>query len=157
MAAAHHVFTCSIAWTGNRGSGTSSYKAYGRDYVISAPGKPPLPGSSAPEFRGDADRYNPEDLLVAALSSCHMLWYLHLAADAGIVVTGYSDAPAGIMETAADGGGQFTKVTLRPHVTLAAGSDESAAAAVHEAAHEKCFIARSVNFPIVCEPTFERG
>lgn len=155
MAVHTHTFTCTLEWTGNRGSGTAGYKAYGRDHVIRAPGKPPLLGSSAAAFRGDADRYNPEDLLVAALSSCHMLWYLHQAADAGVVVTTYRDQPDGAMEIEGDGGGQFTRVTLRPRVCITRESDMTKALAAHHAAHEKCFIARSVNFPVNVEPLME--
>lgn len=147
-----HTFTCTLEWTGNRGQGTADYKAYGRDHSISAPGKPTLLASSATVFRGDGDRYNPEELLVAALASCHMLWYLHLAADARVVVTSYRDAPDGVMAMERDGAGQFVRVTLRPHVGIAPGSDRMAALAAHGAAHAKCFIARSVNFPVIVEP-----
>jgi len=145
-----HRYEIVTEWTGNRGAGTSGYRTYGRDHLLKADGKPAIEGSSDPAFRGDAARYNPEDLLVASLSACHMLWFLHLCADAGIVVAAYRDAAAGFMEEASDGGGQFTEVVLRPDVTLADG-DEAAierAAALHEAAHAKCFIARSVNFPV---------
>lgn len=155
MTARTHRFACTLQWTGNRGRGTADYEAYGRDHVITALGKPPLLGSSAPAFRGDADRYNPEDLLVAALSSCHMLWYLHLAAEAGVVVSAYTDTPEGIMSIERDGGGQFASVTLHPRVAITLLSDPSKALAAHRHAHEKCFIARSVNFPVNIEPMVE--
>src|SRR5215467_13286796 len=125
-----------------------SYRAYGRDHVLSGPGKPDLPCSSDPAFRGDASRYNPEELLVLSLSSCHMLWYLHLCSVNGIVVTEYRDEASGEMAENADGSGQFAKVVLRPVVTLRAGSDEGKARELHHQAHEMCFIARSVNFPV---------
>ncbi len=147
-----HRYSITIDWSGNLGSGTSSYRAYSRNYEIQAKGKPHIGGSSDPAFHGDAARWNPEELLVASLSSCHKLWYLHLAAEAGIIVTAYSDNTIGVMEERADGSGRFTQVVLRPTVTVANGSDMESAAALHRVAHEKCFIANSVNFPIVCEP-----
>ncbi|MDA0268432.1 MAG: OsmC family protein [Cyanobacteria bacterium] len=149
-----HSYPVSLRWTGNRGQGTSSYRAYDRDYTISIPGKPDLRCSSDPTFRGDPSRSNPEEQLVAALSGCHMLWYLHLCAVNQVVVLNYSDEPVGTMaETAA--GGRFTAVVLRPRVVLAAESDRAVAARLHQEAHHACFIANSVNFPVACEPTFE--
>ena len=106
-------------------------------------------------FRGDAARWNPAELLIAALSACHQLWYLHLCADAGVVVVAYSDDASGVEIEQADGAGQFESVTLRPHAKLAAGSDENIARRLHDAAAEKCFIARSVSFKVKHEPTFE--
>ena len=150
-----HASAVRVAWTGDRGSGTSGYRAYARDHEISAEGKPVVPGSSDPAFRGDPTRYNPEEMLVASLSACHMLWYLHLCADAGVVVTGYVDEARGTMAETPDGGGRFTSVTLRPHVRVAAGSDRALAASLHERAHHMCFIANSVNFPVACEAEVE--
>ncbi len=147
-----HAYTVTITWTGNTGAGTTSYRGYDRTHEIAALGKPTLPGSSDPAFRGDASRYNPEELLVAALSSCHMLWYLHVASAAGIVVTAYQDIAEGLMTERPDGGGAFTSVVLCPEVTLASGTDMAAAAALHAQAHRKCFIANSVNFPVRLEP-----
>lgn len=147
-----HQYRAHVRWTGNRGTGTSEYRAYGRDHVIAFEGKPDLAGSSDRSFRGDPQRYNPEELLVASLSACHMLSYLHLCADAGIVVESYSDDAHGVMETATDGSGRFALVTLRPTVTIRAGSVEQAQA-LHRRAHALCFIANSVNFPVECEPT----
>src|SRR5262249_7064633 len=150
-----HRYTAAIAWTGNLGTGTSSYRAYDRRYEVHCPGKPVIAGSSDPAFLGDPAAYNPEALLVASLSSCHMLWYLHLCADAGVVVTAYQDAAEGTMLEEADGSGRFTEVTLRPRATLQAGSDPALARSLHQAAHEKCFVANSVNFPIRVEPEFD--
>ncbi len=146
-----HAYSVGVVWTGDRGSGTSGYREYGRDHVVRVAGKPELAGSSDPTFRGDATRYNPEELLVASLSACHLLWYLHLASEAGIVVRGYEDAAEGTMEESADGGGRFTSVTLRPRVRIERG-DPKRALEIHEAAHAKCFIANSVNFPVRVEP-----
>jgi organic hydroperoxide reductase OsmC/OhrA len=152
-----HTYTCDVTWTGNTGTGTSDYKAYSRDHVVAGRGKPELLGSSDPAFLGDAKRYNPEDLLLASVSTCHMLWYLHLCADAEVRVLAYRDAPVGTMIEDAKKGGWFTGVTLRPQVTVAAGSDVAKAKALHHAAHEKCYVANSVNFPIVCEPEVVLG
>ena len=148
-----HTYHIQMNWTGNLGTGTSGYRNYARDHEIKAAGKPAIPGSSDPKFRGDASRYNPEELLVAALSTCHLLWYLHLCADSKIVVTAYADSAAGTMMETEDGGGRFTEVILRPEVTVAPGSDTELAAKLHEKAHHLCFIANSVNFPVHCEPT----
>jgi len=149
-----HRYTVKVEWTGNTGTGTSGYKAYERRHEISVEGsaKPVIPGSSDPNFRGDPARWNPEELLVASLSACHKLWYLHLCAMAGVVVTGYVDRAEGEMEETADGGGHFRRVVLRPEVTLAAGTDLDRARALHREAHAKCFIANSVNFPVEHEP-----
>ena len=146
-----HRYRVDVVWTGNRGTGTDGYRNYSRNHVIRVPGKPELAGSSDPTFRGDATRHNPEDMLVAALSTCHMLSYLHMATVAGVVVTDYRDAAEGTMVTEGDGG-HFTEVVLRPVVTITAASDPAKAEAAHEAAHHACFIANSVNFPVRCEP-----
>jgi len=146
-----HRYRVDVEWTGNRGSGTDGYRNYGRDHVIRIDGKPPIDGSSDPTFRGDASRHNPEDMLVTALSTCHMLSYLHMATVAGVVVTIYRDAAEGTMVTEGDGG-RFVDVVLHPVVTITAASDPARAEAAHEAAHHACFIANSVNFPVRCEP-----
>lgn len=146
-----HRYRVELDWTGNRGSGTQTYQGYGRDHTLRVAGKPVLAGSSDPAFRGDASRHNPEDLLLAALSACHMLSYLHLAAVHGVVVTAYADAAEGMLETHAHGG-RFVEVVLRPRVTLACGADAVKAEALHADAHHACFIASSVNFPVHCEP-----
>ena len=150
-----HSYSVNVRWTGNTGAGTSGFRNYKRDHEISAPGKPPIPASSDPAFRGDKARYNPEELLVASLSACHMLWYLHLCADAGIVVTEYHDDASGAMAETKDGGGHFTQVTLRPVVKVAGQVDRELARGLHEQAHHLCFIANSVNFPVLCEPWLE--
>lgn len=141
-----HRYALRTRWTGNLGSGTSEYKAYSRDHEIAVEGKPVLAGSSDPAFRGDSSRYNPEELLVASLSACHMLWYLHLCADAGIVVTSYEDGATGAMTD------KFTEVVLSPEVTISDLSRIDEATRLHHEAHELCFIARSVNFPVVVRP-----
>ena len=149
-----HRYQVEVTWTGNRGEGTGHYRAYERAHEVRAGDKPPILGSSDPAFRGDPSRYNPEELLVAALSQCHMLWYLHLAADAGVVVVAYVDAAEGTMrEDRPGGGGRFTEVVLRPRVTVAAADMTDKAAGLHDRAHELCFIASSVNFPVRHEPT----
>lgn len=150
MNLAHH-YAMNLEWTGNRGTGTSSYRAYGRDHVVRAEGKPEIAGSSDRTFHGDAERWNPEEMLLAALSQCHLLSYLHVATLHGIVVEEYTDAATGTMEQTANGGGRFTSATLRPVVTISAG-DPAVALAIHREASEKCFIAASVNFPVGHEP-----
>jgi organic hydroperoxide reductase OsmC/OhrA len=152
-----HVYAVRVDWIGNQGSGTSSYRAYSRAHTVSAPGKPTIDGSSDPAFRGDSAKWNPEELLVASLSACHQLWYLHLCADAGIVVQAYRDDASGVMREQSDGAGQFYSVTLRPHATLAAGADEATARRLHDEAARMCFIARSVAFRVEHEPSFEVG
>jgi len=150
-----HHYELSLVWTGNLGTGTSGSKAYTRDHLIRGGTKPELAGSSDPAFRGDPARYNPEDLLVASLAACHMLWYLHLCAVGGVVVTRYEDEPEGTMVEDPDGGGHFTRLLLKPRVTVAPGADPDRARTLHHEAHEKCFIARSVNFPVECEPVIK--
>ena len=153
MGKQHHYAT-TVRWTGNLGPGTTGYKDYSRDHDISGPGKPVVAGSADPAFRGDPSRYNPEDVLVASLSACHMLCYLSLAAANKIIVVDYVDEAEGTMEEAATVGGRFTEVTLRPVVTVMPGADLKLAEELHHKAHEKCFIAASVNFPVKCEPQF---
>lgn len=137
-----------LRWTGNRGTGTASYTAYARDHELSAENKASvIAGSSDPRFRGDATRWNPEELLLGAISACHQLWYLHLCADAGIVVTDYRDEADAVLTLDADGNGRITAATLRPQVTIASG-DAALAATLHEEAGRRCFIARSVAFPV---------
>jgi organic hydroperoxide reductase OsmC/OhrA len=153
MSISHH-YRATIRWTGNLGSGTSEYRAYSREHLIEVAGKPLLLGSSDPQFRGDPSRHNPEDLLLASLSACHMLWFLHLSADSGLVVERYSDDAEGVLETIPDGSGHFTSVTLHPKVTISRGTAVQAAE-LHERAHHRCFIAQSVNFPVRHEPTTE--
>ena len=146
-----HHYQVQTTWTGNTGQGTASYRAYKRDHEISGAGKmAPIPGSSDAAFRGDPTRYNPEELLVSALSTCHMLWMLHLCADAGITVTAYSDEACGVMAEDSDGSGHFTEVTLHPVMRITDAARIKEAEALHAKAHELCFIANSVNFPVRC-------
>jgi organic hydroperoxide reductase OsmC/OhrA len=148
-----HRYDLTMTWTGNRGSGTSGYRDYGRDHEVGAEGRPAIEGSADPVFRGDKTRWNPELELVAALAQCHMLSYLHVCAIAGVVVTAYDDAPYGLMAETEDGGGRFTEVVLRPSVTVAAAGMAEQARKLHEEASAKCFIASSVNFPVRHEPS----
>jgi organic hydroperoxide reductase OsmC/OhrA len=146
-----HAYQTALHWSAGSGEGTVNYRSYSRNFTIEAGGKPPIGGSSDPAFRGDPARYNPEELLVASLSSCHMLWYLHLCAVNGVVVTEYRDSASGEMHENDDGSGQFARVVLRPKVTLHEGSDAAKARELHHKAHEMCFIARSVTFPVELE------
>jgi organic hydroperoxide reductase OsmC/OhrA len=149
----NHHYRIGARWTGNLGSGTSAYKAYSRNHEITAAGKStPIPGSSDPAFRGDPSRYNPEELLLGALSACHMLWVLHLCAAAGIVVTEYIDDAEGEMAEHADGSGEFTRAVLRPKMKITDAGRVADMAAIHHRAHELCAMARSVNFEVTCEP-----
>jgi organic hydroperoxide reductase OsmC/OhrA len=152
-----HSYEIEIAWTGDLGSGTRAYAAYSRNHEIRAKGKPVIPGSSDPHFRGDAARYNPEEMLVASLSACHMLWYLHLCATNRVVVTRYHDTAQGTMQERADGSGVFVEVILRPEVIVTAESDVTRAEALHADAHRMCFIANSVNFPVKHAPNVSRA
>ena len=147
-----HLYTVALEWTGNLGPGTAGYRDFSRNHELTVPGQGPIAGSADPAFRGDKTRWNPEQLLVAGLASCHQLWYLHLCSDAGVIVTAYTDQAEGHMTEQADGAGQFTSVTLRPHVTIAAGSDPARAMALHADAAATCFLARSMNFPVHHEP-----
>jgi organic hydroperoxide reductase OsmC/OhrA len=151
-----HSYAIMTTWTGNRGAGTKDYRAYARDHEIFAAGKiAPVAGSSDKNFLGDPARYNPEELLVASLSACHMLWFLHLCAVAGIVVTDYRDAATGRMGEHADGAGEFTAVTLHPEVVITDAGRIAEATELHAKAHQLCFIARSVNFPVEHKPVFK--
>jgi organic hydroperoxide reductase OsmC/OhrA len=147
-----HNYDVSLTWTGNRGTGTSGYRAYDRDHDVMADGRPTIAGSSDPAFRGDPGRWNPELGLTAALSQCHMLWYLHLCATAGVTVVAYTDDAHGVMAEDADGSGRFTEVVLRPRVTVASTDMIDTAKTLHREANAKCFIANSVNFPVRHEP-----
>lgn len=148
-----HHYKATIKWTGNKGEGTANYKAYEREHIIAIENKADITGSSDPAFRGDKTKHNPEELLVSSLSACHMLWYLHLCSEAGIIVTSYSDNATGIMTETANGSGHFTEVTLNPTVTVADQSMIDKANELHKKANELCFIANSVNFPVLHQPT----
>ena len=148
-----HTYQCELEWTGNDGQGTGNYTSYRRDHVVRCEGKPEIPASSDPSFRGDKTRYNPEELLVASLSSCHMLWYLHLCAVNKITLLEYRDSAEGTMRENQDGSGEFTSVTLKPQVLIAELGKETHAAELHHMAHELCFISRSVNFTVEVIPS----
>lgn len=143
-----HDYETTVIWTGNRGDGARTYRGYDRTWDMAAAGKMPLHCSNDPLLGGDPTKYNPEDLLLSALSSCHMLWYLHLATSAGITVHSYRDTPIGVGETAPNGAGRFLRATLRPEIEIAAGCDIQTADSLHHEVHKYCFIARSVAFPI---------
>lgn len=146
-----HQYPIMLDWTGNTGKGTLDYKDYERSFQIQLKDKAVLYGSSDPAFRGDPTKYNPEEMLVMSLSSCHMLWYLHLCAISNVVVLGYRDKAKGFMEETTDGG-HFSKVELHPEVSVMKATMIDAAIALHEKAHRFCFIANSVNFPVECHP-----
>ena len=143
-----HHYTVAVKWTGNTGEGTKNYTAYQRSHTIVINNKVALAGSSDAAFRGDKNKHSPEDLFVSAIASCHMLWYLHLCSDAGIIVTAYEDEATGIMTETSNGGGRFTEVMLCPMVTIANKLMAPQAEALHQKANELCFIANSCNFPI---------
>ncbi|NQV99778.1 MAG: OsmC family protein [Rhodospirillales bacterium] len=152
MSGQTHSYTVQTIWTGDQEGPAKTYKTYSRDHLIRIKGKPDLPGSADPGFRGDPSRHNPEDLLVASLSACHMLWYLHLCTVNGIAVHAYTDDATALMEETEDGGGRFTSVTLNPHVRISPAHMKELALTLHGQAHAKCFIANSVNFPVSHRP-----
>jgi organic hydroperoxide reductase OsmC/OhrA len=152
-----HHFKATIKWTGNNGTGTDNYRNYERSHQIIIENKSDILGSSDPVFRGDKTKHNPEELLVSSLSACHMLSYLHLCAEAGVIVTDYIDNPTGIMVTTSNGGGQFTEVTLHPVVIVKEHSMIDKANEIHKKANELCFIANSVNFPVRHNPSVKVG
>lgn len=149
-----HHYALDLVWEGNRGTGTSGYRDYGRDVLLRAAGKPDLAGSADPTFRGDATRWNPEELLLAALAQCHLLSYLHSAVNHGIVVVAYDDSPVGTMEQVGQGG-RFTEVVLRPRVVITDAAQADLAREIHEEAGRNCFIAASVAFPVRHQPAIE--
>ena len=152
-----HQYNLTVKWTGNTGNGTSGYKTYERSHTISAQGKKEIFASSDPAFSGDKAKYNPEELLVASIASCHMLWYLHLCADAGVIVTDYADNAIGIMQETENGSGYFTEITLYPEVTVKDASMIEKANSLHSKANEYCFIANSVKFPVHHLPQCNAG
>lgn len=148
-----HLYKVTTKWTGNNGTGTDNYRSYERSHTIAMENKPDILCSSDPAFRGDRTRHNPEDLLVASVSSCHMLWYLHLCSEAGVIVLDYTDNATGIMDEDPDGGGRFTEVMLNPVVVVAQDTMIDKANELHKKANEFCFIANSLNFPVKHNPT----
>ncbi len=149
-----HHYHLTVEWTGNKGTGTSSYTAYDRSHTIQIEGKKEILGTSDPSFRGDKTKHNPEDLFLASLSACHMLWYLHLCAEAGVVVVDYKDNATGTMQETADGGGHFTEVILHPHVTVQDVSMVHMAHALHEKAHSFCLLPIPAISPCCTKPTW---
>ena len=152
-----HFYKVDVKWTGNKGSGTSNYSAYDRDFVISAEGKQDIVCSSDPAFMGKKELYNPEELLVSSVSSCHMLWFLHLCANHGIVVESYQDQPVGIMSEDSDGGGRFTRIELNPLITVKEMVEESTMDRLQNQAHEFCFVAASLTCEIAISVTVKRS
>lgn len=150
-----HHYSTTVHWTGNHGTGTSDYKAFERSHTIKVTGKPDIQGSSDPSFRGDPTKHNPEELFLSSLSSCHMLWYLHLCAVNGVQVVNYIDQAIATMEETKDGGGKFTKVILKPRVVVTDISMFDQALDLHKLANKKCFIANSVNFTVDHKPSCE--
>lgn len=153
---AEHQFEGQLTWTGNKGNGTNAYDAYSRDHIIQSPGKIEIQGSADPAFLGDGNKINPEDSLLNALSACHMLWYFHLCADAGVNVLAYTDNYTGTL-TIENGKGKMTAATLNPTVIISEDSDEAMALSLHKTANEKCFIANSVNFIVEHKVTIKKG
>jgi len=151
MAKTHH-YSLTVEWTGNNGEGTKDYRAYERSHNISVENKVVIAGSSDPAFRGDKKKHNPEDLFVASIATCHMLWYLHLCSEAGIIITEYVDHATATMVETANGGGRFEEVTLNPGVTITSELMRETAQLLHHKANELCFIASSCNFPIYHKP-----
>ena len=151
---AEHDYTARVVWTGNRGEGTAHYRGYDRTWNVETRGKPVIRCSNDPLLGGDPGLHNPEDMLIAALAACHMLWFLHLASDAGIAVMAYQDDPLAVGETDGSGASRFLRATLRPRITVPAGTDLKVADALHGRVHDYCFIARSVNFPVTCEARY---
>ncbi|WP_109994253.1 OsmC family protein [Salinisphaera sp. LB1] len=152
-----HDYSATVVWTGDLGEGTKNYRAFSRDHEIRCGDKPIIGGSADPAFLGNSSRYNPEELLLGSLSACHMLWYLHLCADAGITVSNYIDNAEGRMVETENGSGHFEKVTLKPIVNIGGGDDSELARSLHKKAHSFCFIANSVNFEVRCEPEIRCG
>ena len=152
---AEHNYTARVVWTGNRGQGTATYKGYDRTWNVETPGKPVIHCSNDPLLGGDPTLHNPEDMLISALSACHMLWYLHLASEAGIAVSAYRDDPLAVGESLPSGAGRFLRATLRPQITVPAGTDLKAAEAIHHRISDVCYIARSVNFPVAYDASYD--
>ena len=150
-----HEYNTTIEWTGNNGTGTSAYTAYDRSYTIQSEGKPIIEGTADPAFRGDASKYNPEEMFLASIASCHMLWFLHLASSNDITVMSYTDQPVGMMIQNQDGSGQFENVILRPTIEIVQKEKSGMINALHHAASQNCFIARSLNFKVTYESTIK--
>jgi organic hydroperoxide reductase OsmC/OhrA len=148
-----HEFKTQTEWTGNTGEGTTTYEGYNREYTISSEGKENILGSSAAGFRGDVSKFNPEDLFIASLSSCHMLWYLHLCADNGIKVISYIDSTEATLGVFLNGKGFFQHITLKPQVVVEDPAHIQKAIALHQKANKMCFLANSLRLPLKHVPT----
>jgi len=157
MSLKKHEYTACIEWTGNTGEGTRTYKSYERSWQLCTQNKPVVACSNDPVLGGDPGKHNPEDMLVASVASCHMLWYLHLCSVAGIGVISYQDNPLAIGEMQPSGAGRFVSITLRPIITITRVSDQTKAVSIHDDIHEYCFIARSINFPVNIEANVVLG
>jgi organic hydroperoxide reductase OsmC/OhrA len=149
-----HNYKLATKWTGNQGTGTSNYKDFVRSYNIQIENKADILGSSDPEFRGDKTKHNPEELLLASVSSCHMLWYLHFCAENKIIVTDYVDNATAILEETEDGNGKFSSITLNPSITITEKSMVELATELHKKANEFCFVANSLNLKVDHKPIF---
>jgi organic hydroperoxide reductase OsmC/OhrA len=147
-----HTYDVTVTWTGNRGEGTTGIRDYDRDHTVTADGPPVIEGTADPGFLGDPTRWNPEQLFTASISQCHMLWYLGLCARAGVVVHEYTDEAEGTMVSGPDHRARFSEVVLRPRVVVDTAEQVERAVALHEKAHEMCFIAQSVNFEVKVDP-----
>jgi organic hydroperoxide reductase OsmC/OhrA len=147
-----HTYEVTVSWTGNRGPGTTGIRDYDRDHTVTADGPPVIEGTADPGFLGDPTRWNPEQLFTASISQCHMLWYLGLCARAGVVVHEYTDEAEGTMVSGPDHRARFSEVVLRPRVVVDTAEQVERAVALHEKAHEMCFIAQSVNFEVKVDP-----
>jgi Predicted redox protein, regulator of disulfide bond formation len=143
-----HTYHTSLKWTGNTGKGTETYRGYERSHDIKVQGKQIIEASSDPSFRGDRSKYNPEEMFLASLSSCHMLWFLHFCSDASVIVLEYTDAAVGKMIELDDGNGRFAEVILHPHVKVKESWMLEKIESIHEKANAFCFIANSCNFPV---------
>jgi organic hydroperoxide reductase OsmC/OhrA len=153
-----HHYKVVVEWTGNKGSGTLQYHAYSRDHIVRCDNKVPIQGSSDPAFLGDPNRWNPEELLIASVSACHKLWYLHLCAVNGVVVLSYNDEVTGIMVDGSDDSvGRFLEIELHPRIEITDVSDIDLAIKLHNDAHHQCFIANSLNFPVRCKPMISKS
>ena len=150
-----HNYKLAVKWTGNQGTGTSNYKKFERSYHIQIENKADIAGSSDPEFRGDRTKHNPEELLLAAVSSCHMLWYLHFCSENKIIVTDYIDNARAVMEETVSGNGKFTSITLCPTISLTENTMIEKATELHGKANEFCFVANSLNLKVSHEPVFK--
>jgi organic hydroperoxide reductase OsmC/OhrA len=150
-----HHYAITTRWTGNTGTGTATYRGYERSLTISAKNKADILGTSDTAFNGDKTKHNPEELFLSSISSCHLLWYLHLCSENGVVVTDYVDDATGTMTVGSDGVGRFVEVILQPVITVANRSMFEKARTLHKRANELCYIANSCNFPILHHPVIK--